>query len=173
MIRCSSFSKYCVHTYIRTYVHMFAIQRHLDIHFRLFREDFMHKVRDGISEYARAGGNSRATSTVRYAHIPRYIHICIHTYMHANIHTCLSVAHMFSSCFFTNTHTHTRTYIHAYIHTYISVAHMLLSSWFLRAHIHAYMHTYMHISSSHLLVLWDTHTYIHIYRHIQRKLPPK
>ncbi len=43
------------------------IQRHLDIHFRLLREDCMHMVRDGVSQYAAAGGNARAR--VRYVHI--------------------------------------------------------------------------------------------------------
>ena len=75
-----------------------------------------------------------------------YIHMCIHTYTCAYVHT--------------NTHSHVHTcirtftcaYVHTYIHTYI---HMCIRTY---TYTCAYTDTYIHICI-HIFI----HTYIYIY----------
>ena len=65
----------------------------------------------------------------------RYIHTCMHQYMHKNIYTYL------------HKHTHTYKYIHIYIHTRI-----FINTY---THTHTYIHTYIQVSDlrSHLVAV--------------------
>ena len=83
-----------------------------------------------------------------YTHTP--MHSCTHTYTHADIHTC-KCAYML-----TNMHTYIHTYIniHTYMHTYI------YANTYIHALIHTYIHTHIHTYTHANMHAW-MYAYIH------------
>ena len=92
-------------------------------------------------------------STYMHTQARSYTQTCIHTYVCAWIHACI-----------TRVHTCIHTYVHTYVHDYIHACRMRDMLWKemrTRTHfqtyiiyIHAHTHTYIHI---------HIHTYIHTY----------